>query len=173
MQTRNPVALQQLMTETVFAIPDTVSASVEPIRLTEQTTPSTADQTLTFKYWGENQKKYLFVTHDEQHEYLSPLSTEAFHKILTALELDQSHVAITNISGATNIDKQQLLLFFKPKVVILFDVGPKISGMQLQKENVTWEEQGVSYYQAFTFEQILEDTEKKRAFWNIIKTLLT
>lgn len=146
--TADPIALRYLMTETVFGI------SSEPARKLERTPQ--------FPFYGKNEKKYLFLTDEKQHEWMPQAAMDAFIKTLAALKLAENDVALLNLAklaGAPSVD--QLTSFFKPKVVV--NLGTAF----------VWPEQGdVNVFHTHTFSDMLADAEKKRVFWTTIKRLL-
>src|SRR5690606_25579506 len=78
----------------------------------EQAAPS-------FIFLGKNERNYLFLTDEQQHEWMPEAAMEAFVKTLAALKLTVNDVAVLNLAKlavAPPID--QLARFFNPRVVV-------------------------------------------------------
>ena len=156
LHTVNPVALRYLMTETIFGIEEVGDAGVAIVQERKST-----DASPQFSYYGGNKRNYLFLTHDPQHEWMSGVALEAFAKTLAALKLSVDDVAVLNIGKLSEVPTEvALTTFFHPKLVVLLGVSvPWVGSESLQ------------VFKTHSFDEMLVDAEKKRAFWTTAKTL--
>ena len=149
MLTGDPVALRYLMTETIFGIGEPLDATPE-------------DTTPQFSYYGGNRRHFLFLTHDPQNKWMSAAALDAFSKTLGALKLSADDVAVLNMAAFPVVPAvADLVAFFKPKVIVA--LGATLSGAPSE---------GVEVFNTHSFDEMLVDAEKKRAFWTTVKTLL-
>ncbi|WP_262248453.1 hypothetical protein [Parapedobacter soli] len=152
------------MTETIFDVGDVaVTAGVEaPPEAPETEAVRKPDSVPQFSFYGQNKREYLFLTDEQQHEWMSEPAMDAFVKTLAALKLTVDDVAVLNLAKLKEpplID--HLTSVFKPKVVV--NLGTSLA----------WPEQGgVKVFHTSTFDAMLADAEKKRVFWTTIKMLL-
>lgn len=139
------------MTETVFGVEEG-----------ELRAPLETPTAPPFVFFGRNKRNYLFLTHEEQHEWMPEAAMDAFVKTLAALKLAEDDVALLNLATlAEPPTVEQLALFFKPKVVV--NLGTPFA----------WPEQsGISILHTHEFGNMLADAGKKRDFWTAIKALL-
>lgn len=163
--TRHPVALSHLFNETLFNIPDE--------RLSEHTTeqkkaiaaapPEQSKKEILFK--GENRKKILFFVNDFRNAYFSKEAEDAFQKTLRALGLSIPDVTVINLkSNAHSI--QELVLHFDAQFII--GLGVELGGLA---KNEVKESNGKKYLSTFSFDEMLEDVNSKKVFWNAIQIL--
>src|SRR5690606_2832767 len=116
--TADPIALRYLMTETVFGVE---GAAVDPPGVVQNAPPEREPQqaALSFTFFGQNKRNYLFLTHEQQHDWMPEAAMAAFIKTLAALNLAEVDVALLNLATlAKPPSVEQLTRFFKPKVVI-------------------------------------------------------
>jgi len=146
LHTTDPLALRYLMTETIFG-------------MDEPTVPGVAPR---FSYYGGNKRNYLFLTHETRYEWMSESALEAFAKTLAALKLSVDDVAVLNVGKLPAVPaKSDLIAFFRPKVVVTLGAA------------LPWDAtDGLTVFEAHSFDEMLVDAEKKRLFWATIKTLL-
>ncbi|MGV3763888.1 hypothetical protein [Parapedobacter sp.] len=159
--TVDPIALRYLMTEALFAVDGNAAEALAAVqKATSEPEPRQAVP--SFDYFGQNKRNYLFLTHEQQHDWMPEAAMAAFIKTLAALNLAEDDVALLNLAtlaGPPSVE--QLTLFFKPKVVI--NLGTPFA----------WPEQeGLNIFHTYAFGEMLADAEKKRAFWTAIKRLL-
>lgn len=152
------------MTEAVFDVRDVaIKATVEVLPEAPKTEVARKpDPVPQFSFYGKNKRCYLFLTHEQQHDWMPEAAMAAFIKTLAALNLAEDDVALLNLATlAEPPSVEQLTLFFTPKVVI--NLGAPFA----------WPEQdGLNIFHTYAFGEMLADAEKKRTFWTAIKRLL-
>src|SRR6187549_818644 len=79
------------------------------------------EQTVTgLKYLGENKKKTLVVVRNADAVYIPDKQLSFLTKLLSACNLNLADVAIFNFHDHNSSEFNEILNFFKPKVVLLF-----------------------------------------------------
>lgn len=169
LNTTNPIVLQVLMSETIFAI-DFAELNVE-----SSTVPTPIEETkIVLKSFGENKRNILFITEDLNHDFFSKDAELAFVKTLGALKLNLDDVAVINytrIGSAVTFD--QIKKNFEPKACVFLGLDPKKLHLSNCAANILTNDQNIQFLYSYSFEEMLTDTSKKRIFWEAIKLLNT
>ena len=176
--TKNPIAIRQLMTETIFQtdeveermeFPEENDSSAD-IEISKNN-PTIEVEKLVDKeeliYWGNNEKGVLFLVDNTDSEYFSEEGKDAFLKTLAALKLTLSDVAVINLFqlnfSIADIEKQ-----LQPKTIVYCTGARTNYGTTF---NHTFAEESRNVLITYTFEEMLTNNEKKREFWNAIKNI--
>ncbi len=170
LHTNDPVALAYLMSETLFAIPGEEDGRKE-------TSIQVATPEITFL--GKNLSGYLFIFQNYstsgQHR-MPDEEMEAFEKILTALKLSVEDIALLNIADPGSITLARLLTFFKPQKTVFLGTDIVLNGIEDLSNppafHRTVSYQKTEFLHTFSFAEMMTDVDRKRQFWNSLKTLL-
>lgn len=168
LQTRDPVALAFLLSETLFVIED---LSVDDSRHMPE-----------FPFYGNKDAEILFIVDYEDYPWMPDDAMDAFQKSLAALKLSERDFTLVNIArtGVTQdtLDPDRLLsallLQFTPQKVVLHGVQQTRFGIpptQLAL-NIHGVVRDATWLYTYDFSEMLQDTDKKRAYWKSIKTFL-
>ena len=84
-----------------------------------------------WKYLGENKKKTLVVVRNAGAVHIPDKQLSFLTKLLAACNLNLADVAIFNFQDHNSSEFNEILSFFKPKVVLLFDVEPGEFGLPM------------------------------------------
>jgi len=84
-----------------------------------------------WKYLGENKKKTLIVVSYTGAVHIPDKQLSFLIKLLGACNLNLADVAILNFQQYKSSDFDKIINYFKPKVVLLFDVEPGEFGMPM------------------------------------------
>lgn len=192
--TEDPVALTYLMSEALFKTEEEIQEEMEstteetvitevkvPIAESETSaiaaaTPAQEPQSLSF--YGKNAANLLFLyelANGPSDHALAATEMEAFGKILTALKLTFDDIALVN--WAFQKPSVELLLnsLLPQKIVVLGTqvnlqtLGFTISAPALHQ---VLQFQKIPFLHSYSFEEMLDDVEKKRVFWGSLKALL-
>lgn len=170
--TKNPIALQTLMSEALFSIREEVkdsstgqslqTASVEPLGVKD-----------LFEYRGDRTTGVLFILRYPQYPYFSPEAEAAFVKTIGALNLTMANVAIVNLANPDNPNDWKLIMeFFQPKKITLLGVDPRSLKLPLIAHNSYMKGRVSVVFNTFSFEEMFSDLSKKKLFWNEFKTFI-
>ena len=83
------------------------------------------------KYLGENKKKTLVVVRNADAVHIPDKQLSFLIKLLAACNLNLANVAIFNFQDHNSSEFNEILNFFNPKVVLLFDVEPGQFGLPM------------------------------------------
>jgi len=158
LHTTNPVALQALMSETLFI-------------------PKTPQQELTsaeeFIYQGDKSTGVLFILRYPDYPYFSPAAEEAFLKTIGALQLHAGNVAVVNLANSHNSnDWKRIMAFFQPKKITLLGVEPISLGLPAIAHNSYMHGKIATVFNTFSFEEMFADVQKKKMFWMEFKSFM-
>jgi hypothetical protein len=84
-----------------------------------------------WKYLGENKKKTLVVVRDANAVHIPDKQLSFLTKLLAACNLNLADVAILNFQDHNSSEFNEIINFFKPKVVLLFAVEPGEFGLPM------------------------------------------
>ena len=84
-----------------------------------------------FKYLGENKKKTLVVVRNSNVVHIPDKQLSFLTKLLAACNLNLADVAVFNFQDHNSSEFNEILNFFNPKVVLLFDVEPGAFGLPM------------------------------------------
>lgn len=174
LNTTNPIALQVLMSETIFRIDypnENVESSVVS-SVVESLDPAIDLRDISIQYLGSNDKNILFIVENSQFDFFSKDAESAFLKTLKALKLNLSDVSVMNYRLAEkNVTFEQIKKQFNPKACIFLGFDPSRFGIQNCVENILTTVNDIQLLHSFSFEEMLNDTSKKRTFWEAIKLM--
>ncbi len=158
LHTTNPVALQALMSETLFL-------------------PKTPQQELTsaeeFIYQGDKSTGVLFILRYPDYPYFSPAAEEAFLKTIGALQLHAGNVAVVNLANPHNPNEwKRIMAFFQPKKITLLGVEPISLGLPAIAHNSYMHGKIATVFNTFSFEEMFADVQKKKMFWMEFKSFM-
>ena len=87
--------------------------------------------TTGFKYLGQNKKKTLVVARNADAVHIPDKQLSFLTKLLAACNLNLADVAVFNFQDHNSSEFNEILNFFKPKVVLLFAVEPGEFGLPM------------------------------------------
>lgn len=172
--TDNPIALQALMSETIF----TAGFEVSDVHHIESELPSSSavafdTSTEEFAYQGDKSTGVLFILRYPEYPYFSPQAEEAFVKTIGALGLNPSNVAVVNLANPQNPNEfKRIMEFFAPKKITLLGVEPKSLVLPEIAHNSYMKGRIATVFNTFSFEEMFADVNKKKLFWGEFKTFI-
>lgn len=170
--TRNPAALQALMSEALFSTGEDLSLA--PIAEEVVGAVATAEATEEFIYQGDKSTGILFILRYPAFPYFSPAAEEAFVKTIGALQLNLQNVAVVNLANAHNPnDFKRIMAFFQPKKITLLGVEPASLKLPAIAHNAYMKGKIATVFNTFSFEEMFADIAKKKAFWGEFKSFLS
>jgi len=165
LNTTNPIALRALMSETIFGIEPLSSA----VAFEE---PELKAGPMEIRIMGANRKNILFITESADNEFFSQDAELAFIKTLGALKLDIQDVAVVNCAAETSQTSfDRLNKEFSPRVCVFLGIDPRKLGLNNFALNILWQESNTEFLYSFSFEEMLNETAKKKLFWETIKLM--
>jgi len=109
--------------------------SLVEINAEQQVLPKTKIETeqiaTGLKFLGENKKKTLVVVRNADAVHIPDKQLSFLTKLLAACSLNLADVAVFNFQDHNSSEFNEILNYFKPKVVLLFDVEPGEFGLPM------------------------------------------
>ena len=170
--THNPVALRYLFDETLFALPpDTIegtdAGNSKTTLIHEKQAGVSTPALPSWKTQGNIGNTLAFFVMDPNHAFLSETSWLAFTKTLQALGQPLEEVTLFNLAQCTSPSEAQSLLTYV-QATQLIGLGVKPQQWDIHQTNFP----DATFLWTSSFEEMFEDVEKKRTFWNQIKQFL-
>lgn len=168
MITNNPLALSYLLSDDIYQLNDQPAPT-----LTAGQTDGDHQQemsSLFSSYEGGNGRSVLFLHSTSGSESLLPQDKEAFLKILAARGWTINDIALLNISGLS-CKLRQLKDFFACNALVLLGGDPSLIGLKEVKQHATHEYEGLKLLCTYSFDEMHNNNDMKRVFWNEIKKL--
>lgn len=168
--TNNPIALQALLSETLFVSKETETGLSSQPPVADDTS---ALETQEFIYQGDKSTGILFILRYPDFPYFSPQAEEAFVKTIGALQLTKENVAVVNLANPHNPnDFKRIMQFFQPTKITLLGVEPISLKLPEIAHNSYMKGRIATVFNTFSFEEMFADVQKKRLFWNEFKTFI-
>lgn len=170
--TDNPVALQALMSETIFSTGFTANSKpdLQDHTHTGVAFDSSADE---FVFQGDKTTGVLFILRYPEFPYFSPQAEEAFVKTIGALQLTPQNVAVVNLANPQNPNEfKRIMEFFKPTKITLLGVAPASLKLPDIAHNSYMRGKIATVFNTFSFEEMFADVEKKKLFWGEFKSFI-
>lgn len=171
LKTDNPVALQALLSETLFIPKDEEESKASLIRNVAD--GATGREEEEYIYQGDKTTGVLFILRYPDYPYFSPQAEEAFVKTLGALSLSFENVAVVNLANPHNPnDFKRIMQFFQPTKITLLGVEPISLKLPEIAHNAYMKGRVATVFNTFSFEEMFADVQKKKMFWNEFKTFI-
>lgn len=170
--TDNPVALQALMSETIFSTGFSIGQDGQGQQpVTEAVAFDSSSEEFVFQ--GDKSTGILFILRYPEFPYFSPQAEEAFVKTIGALQLSPQNVAVVNLANPQNPNEfKRIMEFFKPTKIILLGVEPASLKLPEIAHNSYMRGRIATVFNTFSFEEMFADVEKKKLFWGEFKTFI-
>ncbi len=163
LHTANGLALRELMTEVLFPFG-------EP---EEKEPPQPKAQVAEIRYKGASSRGILYLLNDGSNEFFSPAANDAFLKTIRALGLGPDQFTLVNLAHNETIPFSKLQDRFMPEKVVFSGVRPDMLGLMSVALHEPWSADTLSLMTTYTFEELLNDSEKKKQFWTALKKFLS
>ncbi len=183
LKSSNPLALQYLLTEDLYLVDEVAgqapAADQPPVKVEEaplkETLPEPAKEQpaeySSFDYLGENNKYVLLLTSDAAQKIMAPKELEALQSILGAKKMEMKDVALVNLHRYPGATFAGLKSFFVCSKVVLFGINPQQIQLPPMASNKITDFQGTKILATFSFAEMMDTLDKKKAFWTEMKGL--
>jgi hypothetical protein len=190
MKIENPLALRFIMQDEVYllnsdkalfaeaaaqpAAEDVQQPAAElPAQPVAAVSQPIAKETLpvSFNYLGGNKKSVLVITHYPKLDFIDEAHLTALQNIFKRLELSMDDVAIFNRAKYTAAAFAELSGFFKPQKMLLLGTNALPVGMDTLTLNKLRQISGVNTLYSFSFADMMDNNDRKKAFWDQMKQL--
>lgn len=200
LNTKNPNALRALMTETIFDIGFSEIKEVEDLlnvsnekgsgleNVEKQNNVLSSNETKTvyateqrkqdsdiessLQLYGDHKRNILFIVDQPGVQFFSKEAELAFLKTLEALKMALDDVAVINIAPLDqSIDFERIQKELAPVYWIFLGSDPTNVKLGEYPDNI-WSKIGESQIlKTYSFDEMLTDVVKKKAFWSAVKLI--
>jgi len=152
-------------------IPQPVSIpEIEPIA-PPVTEPVVETPAVSFNYLGSNKKNFLITTYYTNQEFIADEHLTALQNILKRKAYDIDDVAILNLAKNQANSFDELLTYFKPEKLLILGKEAIPVNMDALVLNQPKQLAGSAALYSFSFDEMMDNTDHKKAFWEQMKNL--
>lgn len=174
MKVENPVALRFLLQDELYLLGTDKSLYEKtntPEPVIEEIIPEIKTQAVNFNYLGQNLKNFLILVHYPELEFIAETHLTALENILKRKDLAINDVAILNIATYNTVKFDELIAFFKPAKLLLLGKNAQPQGIAPLTLNSPQVLDGRTTLYSFGFDEMMDSTDNKKAFWEQMKSL--
>jgi|CXWL01.1.fsa_nt_gi hypothetical protein len=125
-----------------------------------------------WKSLGSNNKNILIIVNTSEAVHLPDNDLTFLTGILTACKLTLADVAIVNLNNHPEASYKELILFFKSKIVFLFDIEPDAFGLPMSFPHYQIQAfAGNSFLFSPSLKKLENDRVEKSKLWVCLKRL--
>ncbi len=171
----------QTVAETELTKPVVATPAITPSVKTELPAASTEAATppppivevppVNFKYLGNYKKSLLIIVHYTEVEFIAEKHLIALENILTRLGFSLDDAAILNRGNFADAGYNRLTEFFKPQKMLLLGKNALPDGIEALTLNKIKALNNCNTLFSFSFDDMMDNTEYKKAFWEQMKQL--
>jgi hypothetical protein len=166
MKIETPVALRFIMQDDIYLLPaDKTKLVSKPAELEIET------QKIDFNYLGENKKNFLVISYYADQEFIAEGHLAALESILKRKEYFLDDVAILNKFTYPDTDFNDLQAHFNPQKILVLGKNALLANMEVLTLNQPKKIAGAMVLYSFSFDDMMDNTDHKKAFWEQMKTL--
>lgn len=184
MNIENPVAFSFIMQEDIYLLnkdkpfysipaetkPQTVAES-EPEYAAAAPAPAPVPRQPSFTYLGGHKKNFLVIVHYPEHEVMHDKHLVALESTLNRLGFTREDVAIFNRANYPDDDFELLSSYFKPQKLLLLGKSSLPGGIGALELNKPVQMNNYPVLLTFSFDEMMDSIENKKAFWEQMKQL--
>ena len=190
MKVENPVALRFILQDELYllsadktlyekkAIPDhVIEAPIPEVKtqvvdpIIEEPLPEVKTQAINFNYLGQNLKSFLILVHYPDLEFIDDSHLAALTNIIKRKDLSVDDIAIVNLARHANAQYDELVKFFKPAKLLVLGKSALPQGIAQLTLNTPKPLGGITGLYSFSFGEMMDSVDHKKAFWEQMKTL--
>ena len=166
MKIETPDALRFIMQDDIFLLP---ADKAKPAETIVEVNVQASD--VAFKYLGGNKKSFLILVHYTAHEFIADTHLTALQSILSRKEYTLEDIAITNMVHYTTVGFEQLETYFNPQKILVLGKAAMPVDVQTLQFNEPKQIGGCAALYSFSFDEMMDNTPNKKAFWDKMKNL--
>lgn len=177
MKSENTAALHFILQDDIFLLNqdrEAYSYAALPLEHPElQREPVAVAETkqLVFNYLGGNKKKFLITVYYPGIDFMADAYLTALQNTLKRLGFEMDDVAILNLANYAGVDEEAITGFFSPKKLLIMGKNALPSGFAAIKLNVQQIINGYAMLFTYSFDEMMDSNEYKKAFWEQMKLL--
>lgn len=147
------------------------SVAAEPEPVYTPTPSAVAPEAINFTYLGGNKKSFLVITHYPEHDFMHDKHLAALESTLSRLSITRDDIAIINRFNYTSAAFEDINSFFAPKKILVLGrqaLPEKLGKLELNKIKRS---STITALFTFSFDEMMDSVEHKKAFWEQMKQL--
>jgi hypothetical protein len=168
MKVENPVAFHFIMQDELYLLnkdKDLYHNKIAPLQPIIETAP------VNFNYLGGNKKSFLIVVHYPTLEFMDEKHLSALESTIKRLGFGLEDTAIVNRAIYNDVSFELLFDFFKPQRILLLGKFAIPGGIEGLSHNEFKLLNDCKMLLTFSFDEMMDNTENKKAFWEQMKQL--
>jgi hypothetical protein len=182
----SPAALQFIMDEDLYLlkgdkraatsvlaepIKPPSNAGIEDIILPVQQPAVAVPSAIDFRYLGGNKKNFLILVHYPDTEFIDDGHLTALVNILKRKELYLDDVAIVNTALRQAVTLDEATRYFKPQKILMMGKNALPADIEAPVLNRPKKLDNCVLLYSFSFDEMMDNTENKKVFWEQVKIL--
>jgi hypothetical protein len=178
----NPIAFSFIMEDDIYLLnkdkaaydtpktpkPGLTVAEPEPEYITATVVES---EPAGFDYLGGHAKNFLVIVHYPDHDFMYDKHLTALESTLIRLGFSRDDVAIFNLAKYIDAEFKALADFFKPHKMLILGKNSLPAGIEVIELNKLKQLNGYPVLFTFSFDEMMDSVESKKAFWEQMKQL--
>ncbi len=148
--------------ETVITAPVAISPVVEIAAI---------EKLDEFKYHGKNNRNFLILVHYPTLEFIHETHLTALENILKRKGFEIDDVAIFNTAKHDGVNLETLSAYFKPQKMLVLGKNALPQGISPLALNLPQQITGFATLYSFSFDEMMDNNDYKKAFWEQMKGL--
>jgi hypothetical protein len=167
MRVENPIAFSLIMNDGIYLL------DKDKILSTPNIAPPPVEQKQpdNFNFMGSNKKNFLVIGYYPEQVTIDDKYFIALESIIKRLGYNLDDIAIFNIAKYPGTSTQQLLDFFNPQKLLLLGAQAVPAGSEQLMLNKPQKLNNCQTLLSFSFDEMMENNENKKAFWEQMKQL--
>lgn len=165
-------ALRYFLQDDLYLLPGDKAFYVHPPEQQpgpEIVTVAIETQRVSFNCLGGNKKRFLILVHYSGYEHMDPAHLKALESTLGRRELALADVAILNLSRYKDSSHADLFAFYEPQKLLILGAQAVPAGYRAGELNEISQVENLQQLYSFSFDEMLADREKAKAFWEQMK----
>jgi hypothetical protein len=174
MEIENPLALSFIIQEDIFLLNKDKSVYDMPAAVTADvvSTPQEIQPAvIDFNYLGSNTNGLLILVHYPAHEFIAEAHLTALENILNRKGLPLKNAAILNMNTHFAADIETITAYFKPQKMLILGKSAMPGGLPPIALNQLKQTGDFLTLYSFTFDEMMDSNDNKKAFWEQMKLL--
>lgn len=187
MNIENPAALHFIMQDDLFFLntdknlynnklvadetPVAEAVITAPVVISPVVEIAVVEKPVEFKYHGKNKKNFLVLVHYPTLEFIHETHLTALENILKRKGFEIDDVAIVNLAKQEAVSFENLTNYFKPQKMLILGKNAQPQGIQPLELNVPQQAAGLATLYSFSFDEMMDNNDYKKAFWEQMKGL--
>lgn len=187
MNIENPAALHFIMQDDLFFLntdknlynnkvvaatsPDNEVVDTPAVIVSQVIEKAMVEKPVEFTYHGKNKKNFLVLVHYPTLEFIHETHLTALENILKRKGFEVDDVAIVNTAKHDSANIELLTTYFKPQKMLVLGKSALPQGLQPMALNVPQQVTGFATLYSFSFDEMMDNNDYKKAFWEQMKGL--